>query len=87
MPEASRTAKGTPIVNVLPLETGEAVTAMLHVKSLEEENQFLLMATRMGTVKRVTLQSINTARKSGIRAPEPGGGGRADLRRGHRRRR
>ena len=68
VPEASRTAKGTPIVNVLPLETGEAVTAMLHVKSLEEENQFLLMATRMGTVKRVTLQSINTARKSGIRA-------------------
>ncbi len=68
VPEASRTAKGTPIVNVLPLETEEAVTAMLHVKSLEEENQFLLMATRMGTVKRVTLQSINTARKSGIRA-------------------
>ena len=68
VPEASRTAKGTPIVNVLPLETGEAVTAMFHVKSLEEENQFLLMATRMGTVKRVTLQSINTARKSGIRA-------------------
>ena len=68
VPEASRTAKGTPIVNVLPLETGEAVTAMLHVKSLEEENQFLLMATRMGTVKRITLQSINTARKSGIRA-------------------
>lgn len=41
---------------------------MLHVRSLEEPDQYLMMATRMGTVKRITLQSINTARKSGIRA-------------------
>ena len=68
VPEASRTAKGTPIINVLPLESGESVTAMLHVSSLEEPERYLMMATRMGTVKRITLQSINTARKSGIRA-------------------
>ena len=68
VPEASRTAKGTPIINVLPLEAGESVTAMLHGNSLEEPERFLMMATRMGTVKRITLQSINTARKSGIRA-------------------
>ena len=68
VPEASRTAKGTPIINVLPLENGESVTAMLHVSSLEEPERYLMMATRMGTVKRITLQSINTARKSGIRA-------------------
>ena len=68
VPEASRTAKGTPIVNVLPLETGETVTAMLHVRNLEEPERYLMMATRMGTVKRLTLGSINTARKSGIRA-------------------
>ena len=68
VPEASRTAKGTPIINVLPLENGESVTAMLHVRSLEEPDQYLMMATRMGTGKRITLQSINTARKSGIRA-------------------
>ena len=68
VPEASRTAKGTPIINVLPLESGESVTAMLHVSSLEESERYLMMATRMGTVKRITLQSINTARKSGIRA-------------------
>ena len=68
VPEASRTAKGTPIVNVLPLEPGESVTAMLHVRDMEQENSFLMMATRMGTVKRITLKSINTARKSGIRA-------------------
>ena len=68
VPEASRTAKGTPIINVLPLESGESVTAMLHVSSLEELERYLMMATRMGTVKRIALQSINTARKSGIRA-------------------
>ena len=68
VPEASRTAKGTPIINVLPLESGESVTAMLHVSSLEEPERYLMMATRMGTVKRIALQSINTARKSGIRA-------------------
>ena len=68
VPEASRTAKGTPIINVLPLESGESVTAMLHVSSLEEPERYLMMATRMGTVKRIALQSINTARKNGIRA-------------------
>ena len=68
VPEASRTAKGTPIINVLPLESGESVTALLHVSSLEEPERYLMMATRMGTVKRIALQSINTARKSGIRA-------------------
>ncbi len=68
IPEAGRTAKGTPIVNVLPLEPEEKVTAMLHVRSLEQEDSYLFMATRMGTVKRIELKSINTARKSGIRA-------------------
>ncbi len=68
VPEAGRTAKGTPIINMLPLEDGEKVTAMLHTRSLEEENAYLFMATRMGTVKRIALSSINTARKSGIRA-------------------
>ena len=68
VPEAGRTAKGTPIINMLPLEAEEKVTAMLHIRSLEEEDAYLLMATRMGTVKRIALGSINTARKSGIRA-------------------
>lgn len=68
IPEAGRTAKGTPIINVLPLEPEEKVTAMLHVRSLEQEDSYLFMATRMGTVKRIELKSINTARKSGIRA-------------------
>ncbi|QNL44170.1 DNA gyrase subunit A [Oscillibacter hominis] len=67
IPEAGRTAKGTNIVNVLPVEPGEKVTAMLHVKSMEED-AFLVMTTRNGTVKRITLESIHTARKAGIRA-------------------
>ncbi|MCI8537109.1 MAG: DNA gyrase subunit A [Oscillospiraceae bacterium] len=66
IPEAGRTAKGTNIVNVLPLEGEERVTAMLHVREFTE-HEFLLMSTRAGTVKRITLNSINTARKAGIR--------------------
>ncbi|MEG1917941.1 MAG: DNA gyrase subunit A, partial [Oscillospiraceae bacterium] len=67
IPEAGRTAKGSNIVNILPMEPGEKVTAMLHVKSLEDES-FLLMVTREGTVKRLPLSVLNTARKAGIRA-------------------
>ncbi|MEG1989201.1 MAG: DNA gyrase subunit A, partial [Oscillibacter sp.] len=67
IPEAGRTARGTNIVNVLPVEPGEKVTAMLHVKDMEQE-AYLMMVTRNGTVKRIPLESINTARKAGIRA-------------------
>ena len=67
IPEAGRTAKGSNIVNVLPLEPEERVTAMLHVREFTED-EFLMMTTRAGTVKRITLDSINTARKAGIRA-------------------
>ncbi len=67
IPEASRTARGTNIVNVLPLETGEKVTAMLLLKEFEED-KYLMMVTKNGTVKRLRLTEINTARKAGIRA-------------------
>ncbi|MDD4716300.1 MAG: DNA gyrase subunit A, partial [Oscillospiraceae bacterium] len=67
IPEAGRTAKGTNLVNILPLEQGEKVNAMIHVRSFPD-NQYLTMITRTGTVKRITLASINTARKAGIRA-------------------
>jgi len=66
IPEAGRAAKGTNIVNVLPLETGEYVTAGLAVREFDES--FLVMITRMGTVKRLELSVLNTARKAGIRA-------------------
>ena len=67
IPEAGRTAKGTNIVNLLPIEQGEKVTAMLHIRDFTD-NEFLVFATRFGTVKRLTLSSLHTARKAGIRA-------------------
>ena len=66
IPEAGRAAKGTNIVNVLPVEPGEKVTAMIHLKEYSED-RYLVMVTRNGTVKRISLPVINTARKAGIR--------------------
>ena len=66
IPEAGRTAKGTNIVNILPLEHGETVTAGITVHEFDEDN--LMFVTKQGTVKRVLLSSLNTARKAGIRA-------------------
>ncbi len=67
IPEASRTARGTAIVNVLPLEPDEKVTAMLLTREFSED-EYLVMATKNGTVKRLALQAVNTNRKAGIRA-------------------
>ncbi len=66
IPEAGRTAKGTNIVNVLPVEPDEKVTAMIHITEYSED-RYLVMVTRSGTVKRIRLSDINTARKAGIR--------------------
>ena len=66
IPEASRTARGTNIVNVLPLEQGERVTAMLLTRDFPE-NEYLAMVTKNGTVKRLPLSAVYTARKAGIR--------------------
>ena len=73
IPESSRTAKGMNIVNLLPLEAGEKVTAMIPVTSFEE-GKFLVMATRLGVVKRISLTRLDTARKAGIRAVTIGEG-------------
>jgi len=66
IPEASRTAKGTNIVNILTLEPGERVTAMIH-RNEADENGFLFMCTRQGTVKRVELSTMKNIRTSGLR--------------------
>ena len=66
IPESGRTAKGTAMVNVLPLEAEEKVTAMIHLREFPED-KYLMMVTRKGTVKRIQLSSIFTARKAGIR--------------------
>ncbi len=67
IPEAGRTARGTAIVNVLPLEAGEKVTAMVITREFDD-NEFLIMATRKGTVKRIPFLALKTNRKTGIRA-------------------
>ena len=67
IPEAGRTARGTAIVNILPLEPGEKITAMLLTRSMEDD-AYLVMVTRNGTVKRLEMKALNTNRKGGIRA-------------------
>ena len=67
IPEAGRTARGTAIINVLPLEVGESVTAMVVTREFHE-NEFLMMCTKNGTVKRIPFIALNTNRKGGIRA-------------------
>src|SRR5699024_3182105 len=67
IPESSCTARGTAIVNVLPLEPGEKVTAMLLTRNFSPE-EYLVMVTKNGTVKRLAMSAINTNRKGGIRA-------------------
>ena len=67
IPEAGRTARGTAMVNVLPLEPGETVTAMVVTREFNEE-EYLMMCTRKGTVKRIPFIALKTNRKGGIRA-------------------
>ena len=67
IPEAGRTARGTAMINVLPLESGEFVTAGVTMREFKED-EYLVLVTRKGIVKRLALADLNTARKAGIRA-------------------
>ena len=67
IPEAGRTARGTAIVNILPLTEGETVTAMVVTREFNED-EYLVMVTRKGTVKRIPFIALKTNRKGGIRA-------------------
>ncbi len=67
VPESSRTAKGMNIVNLIAFESDEKVTAMIPVDKFDE-GRYLVMATRLGVVKRISLSRVDTARKAGIRA-------------------
>lgn len=73
IPESSRTAKGMNIVNLLPLEGEEKVTAMIPIHAFEE-GKYLVMATKLGIVKRISLTRLESARKAGIRALTIGDG-------------
>lgn len=65
IPEASRTAKGTAIVNLLPLESDEKITAVIPIREFSG-SQFLFMATQNGIVKKTELMDFDTARKGGL---------------------
>ena len=67
IPEAGRTARGTAIINILPLEPDEKVTATVITREFYEE-EYLVMVTRKGTVKRIPFIALNTRRRTGIRA-------------------
>ena len=67
IPEAGRTARGVNIVNFIQVEKDEKVSAMLHVREMDDDS-FLVFATRSGTVKRMALSALRNIRTSGIRA-------------------
>ena len=67
IPEAGRSARGTNIVNILQIEPGEKVSAMIRGRGLEEEN-YLFFVTRKGTVKRMSQGALRNIRSNGIRA-------------------
>ena len=65
IPEASRTARGTAIINLIQLQPGEKISAMLPIKEYSE-NKYIIMATKNGTVKRTPLDEYKNMRKSGL---------------------
>ena len=68
IPESGKTAKGINMVNVIQVETGEKVQAMLHFREMEDKPLYLFMTTRSGTVKRLPVDQLKNIRQSGIRA-------------------
>ena len=68
IPESGKAAKGTNIVNILQVDSGERVQAMIHTRSIEDDGRFLFMVTRNGTVKRLPANALKNLRNNGIRA-------------------
>ena len=67
IPEAGRTARGMAIVNLLQLQPGEKISAMVQMKEFEED-KYLIMATKKGTIKKTPIMAYTNIRKSGIQA-------------------
>jgi DNA gyrase subunit A len=86
LPQASRGSRGKPIVNLLPLQDQERITAVLPIHEFEE-NKFVFMVTAQGTVKKTSLEAFSRPRQAGIIAIELEGGDRlvgVDITDGHR---
>ena len=67
IPEAGRTARGTAIVNLLPLMSGEKITSIVPMKEIDDE-KYLFMATRNGMVKKTPMREYSNVRKNGLQA-------------------
>ena len=68
IPESGKAAKGSNIINIIQVEQGERVQTMLHFREMGEEQLFLTMVTRNGTVKRLPVETLKNLRNNGIRA-------------------
>ena len=68
IPASGKTAKGSNIVNILPVDPGERVSAMISTNDVSTGDRFLVMVTRGGTVKRLPVESLKNIRNNGIRA-------------------
>jgi len=68
IPSSGKTAKGSNIVNILPVEPGERISAMIHTNDISTGERFLVMVTRSGTIKRLPGESLRNLRSNGIRA-------------------
>lgn len=65
IPESGRTAKGTPVINLIPLEEGEIITSIIPVNEIDERQ--VVMVTKKGIVNKILLQSLISNRRSGIK--------------------
>ena len=69
VPESGKTAKGTNLINIIPIEQGERVQAMLHFRDTDNmEGKYIFMVTRQGTVKRLPVMALKNLKNIGIRA-------------------
>ncbi|MGM9618729.1 MAG: DNA gyrase subunit A [Oscillospiraceae bacterium] len=68
IPESGKAAKGTNIINILRVEPGERIQTMIHTPSIEDDGRFLMMVTKLGTVKRLPASTLKNLRTNGIRA-------------------
>lgn len=74
IPDSSRTAKGTPVINLINIEPRELVTALVHVSNFEEAGNFMVLGTRKGEIKKTAIREFSAVRRAGLIAYdiEPG---------------
>lgn len=66
VPEARRQAKGTAAINLIHIDTDEQIRAIIPIRSFDDENEFLILATKKGIIKKTKLKEFDTSRKTGL---------------------